>query len=320
MKSRRGLAIGLAAAAVLTVGGCSTDGPAGNRGDGGARTLGIVQFSGDDVYSNSALNGAAKYAESQGWKTITVDAKGSVDGANAAMENLITRGVDALLVSVFPSSALSSGAASAAEAQIPVANWGGGLGNGVKFAADTALGDEIARRVVEDMMGHGDLLALGYRPGLPCQNREAALDKVLAGTEVKVTKQQITIPGAATSASEATLGWLASHQPQGQPIAVWACFDDPATGVASALRQAGRNDVLSYGLNGTAPALELVRKGELTATLWIDGPAQGQDLAKLLMQHLKDPTSVKSQVIGGTTKVIDRSNVESFLAEHPELR
>jgi ribose transport system substrate-binding protein len=308
-----GLAL-LCIASALTA--CTSDADA----SGSDRTLGIVQFSGDDVYSNSALAGAADYAESQGWDVVTVDAKGSVDGANTAMENLVTRGADAMVVSVFPSSALSAGVASATAAGVPVANWGGGLGDGVQYAADTALGDEIAARLVEDMGGEGELLVLGYRPGLPCQRREASLDEAVKGTDIAVSKQQITIPGAATSASEATLGWLASHPEGSGPLAVWACFDDPATGVAAALQQAGRTDVLSYGLNGTAPALKLVEDGDLTATLWIDGPGQGKELAEKLIAKVEDDAPADDDELGGTTQVVDESNVGEFLDQHPELR
>ncbi|MFE9104200.1 sugar ABC transporter substrate-binding protein [Actinomadura geliboluensis] len=317
MTGTRPWAMGLALVALASgLAGCS--GEAGSSGSG--RTLGLVQFSGDDVYSNSALQGAADYAESKGWKTITVDAKGSVDGANTAMENLVTRGVDAMVVSVFPSSALGAGVAAARQADVPVANWGGGRADGVPFAADTALGDELAERVVKDMGGEGELLALGYRPGLPCQNREKSLDEAVKGTGIKVTRQQITIPGAVTSASEATLGWLASHPEGGGPLAVWACFDDPAVGAVSALRQSGRDDVLSYGLNGTAPALELVKDGELTATLWIDGPGQGAELAKRLMADLDASGPADPAEIGGTTQVIDKDGVNEFLKQHPEIR
>ena len=309
----------IAALALLALGSTLTACSDGAGASASERTLGIVQFSGDDVYSNSALEGAADYAESHGWGVVTVDAKGSVDGANTAMENLVTQGVDAMVVSVFPSSALSAGVASAVAAEIPVANWGGGLGDGVPYAADTALGDEIAARVVEDLGAKGELLVLGYRPGLPCQRREASLDEAVEGTDITVSKQQITIPGAATSASEATLGWLASHPEGSGPLAVWACFDDPATGVAAALQQAGRDDVLSYGLNGTAPALKLVEDGELTATLWIDGPGQGEELAKKLIANVEDDATADDEELGGTTQVVDESNVGEFLDQHPEL-
>lgn len=310
-------AISFTALAVLSA--CSSGSGGSDGGGASGGTLGIVQFSGDDVYSNSALAGAAAYAEEQGWETVTVDAKGSVDGANAAMTNLVTQGVDALVVSVFPSAALGAGIASAQEAGVPIANWGGGTGDGVIFAADTALGDDLAAKVVEDMGGEGDLLALGYNPGLPCQNRELALDAALESTDIEVAKQQITIPGATTSALAATQAWAAAHPPTDTPLAIWSCFDDPATGVVAGLIDLGRTDILSYGLNGTKEAIGLVKDGTLTATLWIDGPQQGADLAELLIAAVADPDAATETEIGGTTQVVDSSTVDAFIEAHPEF-
>ncbi|RJT96613.1 sugar ABC transporter substrate-binding protein [Arthrobacter frigidicola] len=306
-----------AAAAAMSLSGCS--GGAEGAG-GGSPTLGLVQFSGDDVFSNSALEGAAELAESQGWETITVDAKGSVDGANSAMTNLVTKGVDALIVSVFPSTALGSGIAAAQEAGVPVANWGGGQAEGVKFSSDTGLGDALAEKLVADMGGKGELLALTYPPGLPCQSREASLDQAVEGTDVTVTKQQITIPGAVSSASDATVAWAAAHPQSSTPLAVWACYDDPATGVAAGLKLVDRTDVMSYGLNGTKEAVGLVQSGDLTATLWINGPKQGEDLFTLLQEDLDNGQSSEPQEIGGETEVVDATTVAEFLELHPELR
>ena len=129
--------ITLLALTACTSGDATESAPAGAQG-GGTKTVGLVQFSGDDVFSNGALEGAAKYAESQGWKTITVDAKGSVDAANSAMSNLVTRGVSAIITTVFPSDALGAGVAAAKDAGVTVATWGGGLADGVKFASRPA--------------------------------------------------------------------------------------------------------------------------------------------------------------------------------------
>ncbi len=315
MKTTRPWALGIAAvAAAIGIAACS--GEATSSGFG--KTLGIVQFSGDDVYSNRALEGAADHAESQGWQTVTVDAKGPVDGADTMMGNLVTRGVDAIVVRVFPSSALGAGVAVARQANVPGANRGDGLADCVLLATDTALEGEIAQRVVSDMGGKSELLVLGYRPGLPRQEREKSMDAAAAGADIRVSKQQTTIPGAATSAAETTPGWLASHPKGDTPLAVWSCFDDPATGAVSTLRQAGHGDVLNYGLNGTAPAVKLVENGELTATLWIDGPGQSEELAKRLIAHVGDPGSVEQEVVGGATQIVDKDNVADFLERHDE--
>ncbi|MFG2745093.1 sugar ABC transporter substrate-binding protein [Streptomyces chartreusis] len=290
-----------------------------DAGGGEAKTIGLVRFSGSDVYANSALDAIAAYGKSKGWKITEVDANGSVDSANTALTNLATKGVDAIAISVFPTEALASGVASAQSAGIPVANWGGGLGSGVPIAADVSVGEPMAKRVVDDLGSEGALLALGYRPGLPCQRREKALDDAVKKTDIKLEAQQITIPGQVESADKATQAWAQAH-PKGGKLAVWSCFDDPATGAVAALQQLGRSDVMTYGLNGTAEALSLVKAGKLTATEWIDGPSQGREIAKLMEKYWAAPKDFKPVEIDGDYKIIDKSNVDDFLAEHPELR
>jgi ribose transport system substrate-binding protein len=308
--------IAVAAIAITGLSSCSSAGA-----DGGERqVLGIVQFSGSDVFSNSALEGGAEFAADAGWDVQTVDAHGNVDEMNAAMTNLVTKGADAILVSVFPSDALAGGVASAIAAGVPVASWGGGTVDGVQFAAEVGL-DEVSKQMVEDMGGEGELLTLGYRPGLPCQHREQSLDVVLEATAITETKQQITIPGQVESAQAAASAWAAAHPAGGDtPLAIWSCFDDPATGVSAALRDLGRDDILSYGNNGTEAAVNLVKAGEMTATQWINGPKQGADLVSLLIDFIEDPDSVDvPQTIGGEVKVVTNDNVDDFLATNPIL-
>lgn len=310
-------ALALTAVALTALTACSTQ---TSTADGDEpRVLGIVQFSGSDVFSNSALEGGAAFAEQNGWEVKTVDAHGSVDEMNAAMTNLVTTGADALLVSVFGSDALAAGVASAAEAGVPVASWGGGTVDGVQFAAEVGL-DTVSEQMVEDMGGEGEVLTLGYRPGIPCQNRETILDDALEGTDITQTKQQITIPGQVESAQAATAAWAAAHPAGDTPLAIWSCFDDPATGVAAALRDLGRTDILTYGNNGTQTAIDLVSAGELTATQWINGPQQGADLVELLVTYVEDPDSLEvPQTIDGEVKIVHSDNVEDFLSTNPTL-
>ena len=311
--------ISLLALTACTSGNASDSAPAAAPA-GGTKTVGLVQFSGDDVFSNGTLEGAAKYAESQGWKTITVDAKGSVDAANSAMTNLVTRGVSAIITTVFPSDAMGAGIAAAKDAGVTVATWGGGLADGVKFASETGLGDDLAARVVKDMGGKGDLLALTYPPGRICQHREESLDKAVASTPIKMNKQQITIPGAVNSALDATLAWAAAHPAGSAPLAIWSCYDDPATGVVAGLEQLGRSDIKSYGLNGTKEAIKLVKEGKLTATLWIDGAKQGEDLMKMIASDLANGGKDAPKEVGGDIVLVDSTTVEKFLVDHPNFK
>jgi ABC-type sugar transport system substrate-binding protein len=174
-------------------------------------------------------------------------------------------------------------------------------------------------KVAEDMNGAGELLVLGYNPGLPCLLREASLDTAIDSTDINTTRQQITIPGQVQSAYDATTAWAAAH-PEGSAstLAVWSCFDDPATGAAAAVADLERTDIKTYGLNGTAEAIKLVREGKLTATLWINGPAQGEEVVKLIIKYLEDPEGFEPIEIGTENIVVDSSNVEQFIVDHPQ--
>jgi ribose transport system substrate-binding protein len=77
--------------------------------------------------------------------------------------------------------------------------------------------------------------------------------------------------------------------------------------------------VAVYGLNGTAEALSLIKAGRLTATEYIDGPKQGNQIAGLFEQYWSNPDGFRQVEIPGDAEVIDKNNVDAFLAKHPEL-
>ncbi|MDX6585627.1 MAG: ribose transport system substrate-binding protein [Solirubrobacterales bacterium] len=308
-------------ASASAYGGLDPNGSSGtSAGSGKAKcTFGVVRFDGTDPFSNASTDGTAQYAKSIGCKATIVDAQGSVDKANSAITNLAVSGATAIAIGVFPTSALKAGVAAARAKKIPVASWGGGVGPGVSFAASIGQGAGISKRLVRDLGGRGSVLDLGYRPGLPCQQRETAFLAAVKGTRIKVTKQQITIPGQVTSAQQATLAWAASHPAGKEPLAVWACFDDPASGAVAALRSLGRTDVKVYGINGTSTAIALIKAGQMTATTWIDGKDQGIRLGKLLWKAAKEGPPAKPVTIGAKTIIVDKANVDAFLKAHPGL-
>src|ERR1700760_4122644 len=70
-------------------------------------------------------------ANEAGWRVSVVDAAGSADQANAAIQNFVQRGAAAIVDMVFPYTSIGAGLAAAKAAKIPVVTWGGGLGGSV---------------------------------------------------------------------------------------------------------------------------------------------------------------------------------------------
>jgi ribose transport system substrate-binding protein len=283
--------------------------------------VGIVSISATEANNVRYIEGATKAAEELGWQVNVVDAAGSADQANAAIQNFAQLGAHAIIDMVFPFSSIGAGLAAADAAGIPVVTWGGGLGSAV--AATNGSGGPMATPVVEtmieDMGGKGSVLALTYRTGEVCRNREVVFDEIVAKhPEITVTKNEVRIPGYFEDGAQHANAWLASHPAGSENLAIWGCWDDPAIGAIGSLRSQGRDDVKVYGVNGNAQALENIKNGFMTATAWQDSFTEGYNMVKMLEEIKSAGDGWEPRAAEVPAVLVTRDTVESFLAEHPE--
>ncbi len=283
-------------------------------------TMGVVLIAANDPANQIMLSGAKAEAAAKGWKVTVIDANGSADAANSALQNLAQRKVDGILAAVFPGTSLRAGLAATRAAHIPVVSWGGGLAPGI-YAANASTGSlavPIARKIAADMHGKGSVLALTYHTGRICRVREAAFDAVMKKfPAIKVQKEEVPIPGFVEGGAKYAIAWLAGH-PQGKAgYAIWGCWDGPAVGAVSALRQSGRTDVKAYGQNGQADALNLIQRGSYTATMWQNSTAEGKQLVDVLAQ-VKANGSFKPRTFDIPGTLVTQQNIAAFLKSHPD--
>ncbi len=201
------------------------DGSAGSRrcrrpaeAASGKFLLGLVSITPSDSSNARFIKGATEAADQLGWEVSVIDASGSADQANAAFQNLAQRGAGAVIDLVFPTTSLGAGLAATKEAGIPVATWGGGLGNGMAdgIVATNGTGgpqaEEVIKQMVADMDGKGEVLALTYHTGQVCREREEVFDKIVAEyPDIKVTKNEVPIPGYLQAGAQFASAWLAAR-------------------------------------------------------------------------------------------------------------
>ena len=305
------LAFGLTVAAGLAAQAQAQDNP----------LLGIVSISATEANNVRYIEGATAAADELGWSVNVVDAAGSADQANSAIQNFAQVGAVAIIDMVFPWSSLGAGLASADQAGIPVVSWGGGLGS--TLAATNGSGAPMAIPVVEMMVGQmggeGAILALTYRTGEVCRDREVVMDEILAGhSGIEVTKNEVRIPGYFEDGAQYANAWLASHPPGSGNLAIWGCWDDPAIGAIGALRQQGRTDVQVYGINGNAQALENIKNGFMTATAWQDSYTEGYQMVKMLSEITAAGDTWEPVAAEIPAVLVTAETVDAFLEEHPE--
>jgi len=311
----------LAGAAVLALAACSTPAPDSTGDSSGEKTLGIVALVATDALNAAVINGATAAAEEAGWKVTVTDTQGSPDKANAAMTAFsTTQKVDAILVSAFASTSIGGGLASAAAADIPVVSWGGELVDGI-IATTSALkvGEDSVNALLDDFGDKGEILALTYHTGVLCLYRGIAFDDAIAKEPgIKVTANEVAIPGQVEDGTAFTSAWLASHPAGSGDLAVWGAWDEPGMGAIAALKQSGRDDVKVYSINGSPAALQAVKDGSMTQIIWQDGYTEGQELFQAILDEEAAGDSWKSKTIDVPGVLVDSSTIDAFLKDHPD--
>jgi len=317
---KRTLALAMAAVSVIAAGACG--GVSGqSSGSQDEFLLGIVSISASESNNARFISGAKEVAKAKGWKVEVVDADGSAEKANTAMRNFAQKDAGAIIDMVFPVTSIGAGLAATKQADIPVATWGGGIDDGV--VATTGAGGPLAVPIVEmmaeEMGGEGSVLALTYRSGLVCREREEVFDKIMADyPNIEVTKNEVGIPGFFQDGAQYATAWLSGNPSGSGNLAIWGCWDDPALGAISGLKQHGREDVKVYGQNGNQEAINAVEGGWMTATNYQNSTEEGRKLVETINQAIKagDDWKPKNVEVPGT--VVTSNNIDQFLKENPK--
>lgn len=318
--------IGGLVAAVLALTVTAACGSSDSEGSGDAAdaaySIGIVKFASSDETSEAAIAAFTEEAESQGWEVSSVDPQGAVDKANSAMQDFVQKKVDLIVTAVFDSKTLTAGAQASKAAGIPVISISGGTADGIVANLDSgaSVGEPVAKQLVEDMGGTGDLMVMGYKSGLPCIGREEALDDALKGTSIKTTRNEVPIPGQVEGGTQFAQAWLAKHPAGSTPLAIWGCFDDPSLGALSAAKSAGRTDVKIYGINGTPAALKAVEAGDMAATVYLQVDQAGKEFAQMVPEFIKGGVDAEPQDVPLTNALVTTDNIADFYAENPQAK
>ena len=177
--------------------------------------LGIVSISATEANNARYIKGAEAAGQEDGWTVSVVDAAGSADQANAAIQNFVQRGAGAIIDMVFPYSSIGAGLFAARDGAYSGRDMGR-RHSAARLPPPTARArrwlNPSSTKMVADMGGKGDLLALTYRTGEVCRNREVLLDQMLNNYPgIQVTKDEVRIPGYFEDGAQYANAWLAAH-------------------------------------------------------------------------------------------------------------
>ena len=316
----------VAAASAVMIAGSLT--ACGSGGGGGSSdddyTVGIVALDATQVTANRERKAARAAMKEKGWKTVEVNSNGNPAEAISAMQNLVQRKVDAIVVQTYTPDQLTAGLAAAKNADIPVfSSSGGEAGGGMAGAVELVASEAVNGPLVEKLktMDKVELLELRYTPGAPCRARAEDLTERLKDLpQVHVTSQEVKIPGGQQSAQTATSGWLQKYkETPGTDMVIWPCFSEAALGAVAAEKQLNRGPYELYTWDISKPAVQALKDKTMSAVLWIQVEKAGQQLADLVEEYKDNKSGWKTKTETAPSILLTPENIEKYSTENPTL-
>lgn len=256
-------------AAGLALSGCS------NPADSDGVKLGyVVNFGSHEWYQN-VIKGAEDTAKEQGfgfeWSDANVDLSKQITQA----ENMLTRGVDVLMLSPVDPAGLSSVMSQAAEAEVPVLTESNSVDGaetavGIKnLEAAKMLGEWAGEHITKTMKTKAKVLIVGLPTQVDTRDRVAGFKQGLeaSGADFEIV-QEINGGGLKDQALDVAADAITAHPDINM---IFGINDDSALGGTQAYQEAGLDPskltTLGFGVEGRAGKSALTSGGPYKAGL-----------------------------------------------------
>ncbi len=229
--------------------------------------IGLVVSTLDNPFFVVLKEGAEAKAAGLGLDIVVMDSQNDPVKELANMEDLVTQGVDVILINPTDSDAVGNAIKAANTAGIPVITLDRGANSGevvTHIASDNVSGGKMAGEfIVEILGGKGKVVELeGIAGTSAARDRGQGFNEALEGTDVEVIAKQV-------ADFDRTKGLSVMEnilQAQPEIDAVFAHNDEMALGAQKAVEGSGR-DIMIVGFDATDDAVKAVEDGLMAATV-----------------------------------------------------
>lgn len=247
--------------------GCGNNETAPENEDGEATTIGLIVSTLNNPFFVDLKDGAQAKADEMGAQLVVLDSQDDSATELANMEDLITKGVDLILINPTDSEAVGSAVAAANQAGIPVITLDRSANSGdivCHIASDNVAGGKLAGEfIIEKLEGKGKVVELEGVPGASAAiDRGQGFNEAIAESDLEVVAKQTANFNRAEGLS------VMENILQAQPEinAVFAHNDEMALGALEAIKASDR-DIMVVGFDATDDAVASVEAGEMAATV-----------------------------------------------------
>jgi len=236
----------------------------------------------------------------------------------SAVDALVQRGVDALIIWPLDKKAIQPALERASDSNIPVITIEGqaAASTAVNFEATTfESAKETAEAAAELIAEEGRDCKVGIIEGLPiyAAARNEGFEKGVENTDCEILERQVNTTSMPDKAAEITTAWKTKF---GSDMTVILALNDPSALAAAALVNS-EFDPLIFGANGDPEAIEAIEEGRLAGTQSSPSPNLGNGVAYAAHQLILSkpvPKKVKFAL-----ELVTQENVGEYISYEERL-
>ncbi|CAN7708280.1 sugar ABC transporter substrate-binding protein [Rhizobium sp. LjRoot258] len=218
----------------------------------------------DHYFDLQVYNAQIEEVKRLGGEPIAVDAGRNDGKLIAQLQTLVAQKPDALVQILGTLSVIDPWLKKARDAGIPVLTVDVGSTNSINNTTSDnwGIGKDLALQLVSDIEGEGNIVVFnGFYGVTPCAIRYDQLVNVIKYfPKVKILQPELrdVIPNTVQDAFTQITAILNKYPDKGSIKAVWSAWDIPQLGATQAITAAGRNEIRTYGVDGSPEVLQLV--------------------------------------------------------------
>ncbi|MDL2409003.1 sugar ABC transporter substrate-binding protein [Rhizobium calliandrae] len=284
----------LAAVAGATVAGVGISSTGAAFADDGLSLKGkriAISATGTDHYFDlQAYNAQIAEVKRLGGEPIAVDAGRNDGKLIAQLQTLIAQKPDALVQILGTLSVIDPWLKRARDAGIPVLTVDVGSTNSLNNTTSDnwGIGKDLALQLVSDIGGEGNIVVFnGFYGVTPCAIRYDQLVNVIKYfPKVKILQPELrdVIPNTVQDAFTQITAILNKYPEKGSIQAVWSAWDIPQLGATQAIVATGRNEIRTYGVDGSPEVLQLIADPKSPAGA--DAAQQPAEIGRTAIQNV----------------------------------
>lgn len=283
------------------------------------KKIGVLIYSiGVDPWMNVAAKSLEEDSKALGYDFTITDGRSDIAQMNAAIEQFVIQGYNAIIVAAPDPDSLVGTLTKAADAKIPVIAYSMGVSPDARATAfvgsdEELIGRKQAELAIKMLNGKGNVaLMTGILGSAPQIGRSKGQHDGLAAAEgVKIVEEQAN-DWAHDKTVALIQNWISKY-PKGELNAVFA-HGPELVAAAEYAKSQGREEILFFAVDYPADARQAIEEGTLTATV-SQSPALLSKLAVEAADKAIKGQSVEPRIII-ETPLVTKDNVEQMPADY----